>query len=110
MCGSFRAGRGFAECDPGLKVCEEPGGDLGVGGAVVGLGGEVTGTMANEPGRDSEGAGELEAGLEVPGTMTNRGPGLVDDLDRPAICVAVQHGREPRGCGGMTNGSASRSL
>ena len=65
------------------RVGEEPGGDLGGGGAVVGLGDEVRGAVGDAEVGDAVGAAELEAGLEVGGgvPVAEQRPGLVEDLD-----------------------------
>ena len=75
----------LAQDDPGLDVGEQSGGDLGDGGAVVGLCGEVVGPVADKPGGDPVGTGQLQAALEVAGAVADRGPGLVDDLDDPTV-------------------------
>ena len=57
----------LAEDDLGGGVGQEAGGDLGGGGAVVGLGGEVARPVGDGDVGDAVGAAELEAGLEVAG-------------------------------------------
>ena len=57
------------------------------GGAVVGLGGEVGGPVADQHGGDAVGAGQLQRRLEVAGAVADRGPRLVDHLDRPPVAV-----------------------
>ena len=91
---------GLAEDDLGGRVGEEPGGDLGGGGAVVGLGDEVRGPVGDAEVGDAVGAAELEAGLEVAGgvAVAEQRPCLVEDLD-PLRAGAGHELLEPAGGG-----------
>ena len=90
----------LAQQHPGLDVRQQPGGDLGRGGAVVELRGQVRRPVADQHGGDAVGAGQLQGGLEVGGAVAHRGPRLVDHLHRPALRVAAQGAGQPVGGGG----------
>jgi hypothetical protein len=67
LLGPFELVGRLAEEDLGGGVGEQAGGDLGGGGAVVGLGAEVAGSVGDADVGDAVGPAELEAGLEVGG-------------------------------------------
>src|SRR3954447_22520307 len=64
--GAVELVRRLAEDDLCGRVGEEAGGDLGGGGPVVGLGGEVGGAVGDADIGDAVGAAELETSLQVP--------------------------------------------
>ncbi len=95
----------LAEDDLGGGVGEEPGGDLGGRGAVVGLGDEVGRAVGDAEVGGAVGAAELEAGLQVGGgvPVAEQRPGLVEHLD-PLRSGAGHELLEPPGGGDHDEG------
>ncbi len=74
---------GLAEQHPGLGVGQQPGGDLGRGGSVVGLGAKVRETVDDGDVGDAVGAAQLPARLEVAARalIREQRPRLVEHLE-----------------------------
>ena len=85
-----------AEEDRGLRVGDESGADLGGGGAVVGLSGEVFESVSYGDVGNAVGAGKFLAGLVVAGDVwvAEQRPDLFEYLVSPRHGVALGGGEE----------------